>query len=72
LNPEDVWRDVKHAYSERREVRVSRSENNGRIRWVIEIERKAPLGNFGAWMRDAAKRLGSRESEAEEGWTDRR
>jgi hypothetical protein len=38
LNSDDVLRDINDARVERRRVYVSRIENNGRIRWVIEIE----------------------------------
>jgi hypothetical protein len=38
MKPDDVFRDIKNARIEQRRVRVSRSEENGRIRWIIEIE----------------------------------
>ena len=38
MKPDDVFRDLKNAHIEQRRVKVSRSEENGRIRWVIEIE----------------------------------
>ena len=44
MNPEDVFRDVRKAVVERRRVFVSRSEANGKIRWIIEIEDE-PFGS---------------------------
>jgi hypothetical protein len=44
MNPEDVFRDVQKAVIERKRVFVSRSEANGKIRWVIEIENE-PFGS---------------------------
>jgi len=44
LNPEDVFHDVQRAVVERKRVFVSRSEANGKIRWIIEIENE-PFGS---------------------------
>jgi hypothetical protein len=63
LNPEDVFRDVKRAIHEERRVRVSRSEVNGRIRWVIEIEDKPLLTQFNTRIRDFLDRMGGASDE---------
>jgi hypothetical protein len=44
MKPEDVFHDVQKAVGERKRVFVSRSEANGKIRWVIEIENE-PFGS---------------------------
>jgi hypothetical protein len=44
VNPEDVFHDVQKAVVERKRIFVSRSEANGKIRWVIEIENE-PFGS---------------------------
>jgi hypothetical protein len=44
MNPEDVFHDVRRATIERKRIFVSRSEVNGKIRWVIEIENE-PFGS---------------------------
>ncbi len=72
MNPEDVWHDVKNAYSERRQVRVSRSEDNGRIRWVIEIERKSGLDDFNTWMKNAVANLAKSQRARQDDWPDAR
>ena len=44
MNPEDVFHDVRMATMQRKRVFVSRSEANGKIRWIIEIENE-PFGS---------------------------
>jgi hypothetical protein len=66
MNPEDVFRDVKRAIHEERRVRVSRSEVNGRIRWVIEIEDKPLLTQFNTRMRDFLDRMSGASDEVRE------
>jgi len=64
MNSDDVLRDLRKAGIEKRRVFVSRSENNGKIRWVIEIERSA--SDFGSSMKRMFHRLGQREERDEE------
>jgi len=75
MNPEDVFRDMKRAIHEERRVRVSRSEVNGRIRWVIEIEDKPLLTQFNSRLRDFLDRKneGSNEEREQESgdWKER-
>lgn len=44
MKPEDVFNDVQKAVVERKRIFVSRSEANGKIRWIIEIENE-PFGS---------------------------
>jgi hypothetical protein len=61
MNPEDVFHDVQKAVVERKRVFVSRSEANGKIRWVIEIENE-PLGSqVHGRLRDMFDQFGSRD-----------
>jgi len=68
MNPDDVFRDLKQAQYERRRVRVSRSEENGKIRWVIEIEDRPLLTEFNARLRSFLDRTGSKVEEEDEDW----
>ncbi|MGD0424715.1 MAG: hypothetical protein ABSA92_14850 [Candidatus Bathyarchaeia archaeon] len=51
MQPDDVLRDLKNARIMQRRVTVSRSEENGRIRWVIEIEGTPWQSRFGKTLR---------------------
>lgn len=65
MNSDDVFRDLKKAYHEKRRVRVSRSEINGKIRWVIEIEDRPLLTEFNTKLRSFLDRTGSKAEEEE-------
>jgi hypothetical protein len=68
LNPEDVFGDLKKAHYEKRRVRVSRSEVDGRIRWVIEIEDRPLLTEFGAKLRGFLDETESKVEEEDGDW----
>ena len=52
MNSNDVLRDLNNARVERRRVFVRREENNGKIRWTIEIEASPVLSQFNTRLRD--------------------
>ena len=68
MNPEDVLRDLKKAHYEKRRVRVSRSEVNGKIRWVIEIEDTPLLTEFNTRLRSFLDRAGAKVEEEDGDW----
>jgi hypothetical protein len=68
LNPEDVFRDLKKAHYEKRRVRVSRSEVDGKIRWVIEIEDRPLLTEFNTRLRGFLDRSESKVEEEDGDW----
>jgi hypothetical protein len=61
MNPEDVFHDVRKAVVERKRVFVSRSEANGKIRWVIEIENEPFGSQVHGRLRDMFDQFGSRD-----------